>query len=100
MHSSADQTTSQAPLDSAIAAEFFSRSALYAAINLAHILKLKVVAEGVETEAQHYFLNTVHQCDQFQGYLFSRPLPLEAFEQLRAEVAAKQRKAQGVRSAI
>ena len=51
-----------------------------AIINLAHTLKLKVVAEGVETEAQHYFLNTVHRCDQFQGYLFSHPLPVGEFE--------------------
>ena len=53
-----------------------------AAISLAHGLKLKVVAEGVETEAQRYFLNTVHHCDFMQGYLFSRPLPLEEFEAL------------------
>jgi EAL domain-containing protein (putative c-di-GMP-specific phosphodiesterase class I) len=51
-----------------------------ATINLAHSLKLKVVAEGVETEAQRYFLSTVHHCDFMQGYLFGRPLPLEEFE--------------------
>jgi len=51
-----------------------------AIISLAHSLKLKVVAEGVETAAQSYFLNTVHHCDIIQGYLFSRPLPLEDFE--------------------
>jgi EAL domain-containing protein (putative c-di-GMP-specific phosphodiesterase class I) len=38
------------------------------------------VAEGVETKAQCYFLNTVHRCDFIQGYLYSQPLPLEAFE--------------------
>lgn len=53
-----------------------------ATISLAHSLKLKVVAEGVETEAQRYFLNMVHHCDFIQGYLFSRPLPLEEFEAL------------------
>lgn len=51
-----------------------------ATISLAHSLKLKVVAEGVETEAQRYFLSTVHPCDLMQGYLFGRPLPLDAFE--------------------
>ncbi|MDO8285369.1 MAG: EAL domain-containing protein [Rhodoferax sp.] len=53
-----------------------------ATISLAHSLKLKVVAEGVETEAQRYFLSTVHRCDLIQGYLFSRPLPLAEFESL------------------
>jgi EAL domain-containing protein (putative c-di-GMP-specific phosphodiesterase class I) len=39
-----------------------------------------VVAEGVETNAQRYFLSTVHRCDFLQGYLISRPLSLENFE--------------------
>jgi diguanylate cyclase (GGDEF)-like protein/PAS domain S-box-containing protein len=43
-------------------------------INLAHTLKLKVVAEGVETEEQYTFLRH-YACDLMQGYLFSRPLP-------------------------
>ncbi|AXS80024.1 EAL domain-containing protein [Dechloromonas sp. HYN0024] len=53
-----------------------------ATISMAHNLRLKVVAEGVETEAQRYLLNTVHHCDFLQGYLFSRPLPLDDFEAL------------------
>jgi diguanylate cyclase (GGDEF)-like protein/PAS domain S-box-containing protein len=53
-----------------------------ATINLAHSLRLKVVAEGVETQAQLYFLSTVHRCDFLQGYLFSRPLPVAEFEKL------------------
>ncbi len=49
-----------------------------ATIGLAHSLKLKVVAEGVETEAQRHFLHTVHGCDLLQGHWFSRALPLGA----------------------
>jgi len=45
-----------------------------ATLALAHNLGLKVVAEGVETEAQRAFL-VDHECDLLQGYLFSKPLP-------------------------
>ncbi|MEW6512920.1 MAG: EAL domain-containing protein [Pseudomonadota bacterium] len=51
-----------------------------ATISLAHSMRYKVVAEGVETPAQRHFLTVVHHCDYMQGYLFSRPLPLEGFE--------------------
>ena len=51
-------------------------------IGLARNLKLKVVAEGVESEAEAYFLGAVHRCDMLQGYLFSRPVPRSAFEDL------------------
>jgi diguanylate cyclase (GGDEF)-like protein/PAS domain S-box-containing protein len=44
-----------------------------AIINLAHTLKFKVVAEGVETEEQLRFLRS-HGCDEMQGYYFARPL--------------------------
>jgi diguanylate cyclase (GGDEF)-like protein/PAS domain S-box-containing protein len=44
-------------------------------------LRLQVLAEGVETEAQYAFLNA-RGCDQFQGYLFGQALPLEEFERL------------------
>jgi EAL domain-containing protein (putative c-di-GMP-specific phosphodiesterase class I) len=48
-------------------------------INLAHSLKLKVVAEGVETEEQSRLLRLL-SCDEMQGFLFSKPVPTEIFE--------------------
>ena len=48
-----------------------------AIITLAHSLKLKVIAEGVETEAQLNFLRA-HGCDEMQGYYFSPALGVEA----------------------
>jgi diguanylate cyclase (GGDEF)-like protein/PAS domain S-box-containing protein len=54
--------------------------ALVAAIvSLAHSLKLKVVAEGVESEAQAELLRGLG-CEEMQGFLFSQPLPGELFE--------------------
>jgi EAL domain-containing protein (putative c-di-GMP-specific phosphodiesterase class I) len=48
-------------------------------IRLAHSLSLKVVAEGVETDAQSSLLRLL-KCDEMQGYLFCRPVPGEDFE--------------------
>jgi len=48
-------------------------------INLAHSLKLKVVAEGVETDEQLRLLRLL-SCNEMQGYLFSKPVPSEIFE--------------------
>jgi diguanylate cyclase (GGDEF)-like protein/PAS domain S-box-containing protein len=48
-------------------------------INLAHALKLKVVAEGVETKEQSRLLRLLG-CDEMQGYLFSKPMPVGLFE--------------------
>lgn len=48
-------------------------------IQLAHALKLKVVAEGVETEEQSSLLRLLN-CDEMQGFLFSKPLPADDFE--------------------
>ena len=57
---------------------------IVAIISLAHNLKLKVVAEGVETEAQLRFLRS-HGCDEMQGYYFARPQSLEDSTRLLAE---------------
>jgi len=48
-------------------------------IDLAHNLGFKVVAEGVETREQLEFLKE-NGCDQYQGYLFYKPLPFEDFK--------------------
>lgn len=48
-------------------------------IAMAHHLHLEVAAEGVETEAQYFFLRKI-QCDTFQGFYFSRPLPADQME--------------------
>ena len=54
-----------------------------AVIAMAHNLKLKVVAEGIETAEQLAFLRR-HRCDVGQGYLFDRPIPgSELMEKLR-----------------
>ncbi len=48
-------------------------------VALAHSLRLEVVAEGVETEAQLHFLRE-QSCDLLQGYYLSKPVPAEQFE--------------------
>jgi len=55
-----------------------------AIITLAHNLRLKVVAEGVESEEQLKFLHLL-RCDEIQGYLFSKPLPADDFKRLLSE---------------
>jgi diguanylate cyclase (GGDEF)-like protein len=50
-----------------------------AVISLGHKLNLRVIAEGVETEQQRDFLHA-NECDEMQGYLFSRPVPADEIE--------------------
>ncbi|WP_432821579.1 putative bifunctional diguanylate cyclase/phosphodiesterase [Trichloromonas sp.] len=56
-------------------------SIVSAVISLAHNLSLEVVAEGVETPAQLEFLRS-QQCDRFQGFLMSPPVPAENIRQM------------------
>ncbi|UVE17778.1 EAL domain-containing protein [Pseudomonas sp. LS44] len=58
-----------------------------AIIAMAHSLELKVVAEGVETQAQMDFLKA-QGCDEIQGFLISRPVEAPVFAQLLREQAA------------
>jgi diguanylate cyclase len=57
-----------------------------AIIGLAHNLRLRVVAEGVETDQQLEFLRTLDS-DEYQGYLCSRPLPAVEFERFLRQPA-------------
>jgi EAL domain-containing protein (putative c-di-GMP-specific phosphodiesterase class I) len=59
--------------------ESFSLALVSTIINLAHSLRLKVVAEGVETEEQARLLRLL-SCDEMQGFLSSEPLSKEIFE--------------------
>jgi diguanylate cyclase (GGDEF)-like protein/PAS domain S-box-containing protein len=65
-----------------------------AVISMGRSLKLRVVAEGVETEAELAFLQA-HRCDEAQGYYFSRPVDSEQFARLLE--LADQKPSQGVR---
>jgi len=48
---------------------------------MARSLKLRVIAEGVETAEEAAFLRS-HQCEEAQGYFFSRPVPADQFATL------------------
>jgi diguanylate cyclase len=56
-----------------------ARSIAKAIVQMAHTLGLRVVAEGVETEAQRDLLVGMG-CDELQGYLFARPMTAQALE--------------------
>jgi diguanylate cyclase (GGDEF)-like protein len=72
---------------SEITARSDDASIVGAIVSLAHNLRLKVVAEGVETVAQLDLLKTLG-CDQYQGYQFSPPLPAAEFETLMRGIYA------------
>ncbi|PIE54604.1 MAG: hypothetical protein CSA35_05395 [Dethiosulfovibrio peptidovorans] len=57
------------------------RAIAEAVVNLGHALGKEVVAEGVDSVAQWSYLKTLG-CDVLQGFLFSRPIPPDAFEAL------------------
>jgi diguanylate cyclase (GGDEF)-like protein/PAS domain S-box-containing protein len=56
-------------------------SIVTAVISMGRSLKLRVIAEGVETEEELAFLQA-HHCDEAQGYFFSRPVPPQQFAKL------------------
>jgi diguanylate cyclase (GGDEF)-like protein len=64
-----------------VTADHDDAALVMAIITLAHNLRLKVIAEGVETEEQLRFLYLQH-CEEFQGSLFSKPLPAKGLESL------------------
>mgnify|MGYP002387015237 CR=1 FL=1 len=64
-------------------------SIVAAVIDMGKKMGLKVIAEGVETEEQMKFLQSM-KCDFMQGYYFSKPLPPAEFEALLTrEIAAR-----------
>ncbi len=60
-------------------------------ITLARSLKRKVVAEGVETEEQLEILRSL-DCDEMQGYLFSKPVPADEAGKLLMENIPRQKR--------
>jgi diguanylate cyclase (GGDEF)-like protein/PAS domain S-box-containing protein len=59
----------------------YDTSIVTAVISMGRSLKLRVIAEGVETQEELAFLKA-HQCDEAQGYYFSRPVPASQFANL------------------
>ncbi|MGO0881536.1 EAL domain-containing protein [Clostridioides difficile] len=57
------------------------RDIIISIIDLAKKLNMTTVAEGIETNFQKNFLREIN-CDMLQGYVFSKPLPIKAFEKL------------------
>lgn len=53
-------------------------------VELAKRLKVKTVAEGIEEPEQLEYLRSIH-CDEVQGYIYSRPLPISEFEHFEPE---------------
>ena len=81
----------------AIPGDSDSEAIAQAIIAMAGAMKLKVVAEGIETEAQRAFL-AERGCQEGQGYLFSKPLPPTQFARLIAEGSVSNGNASGKRT--
>ncbi len=64
-----------------IAGDPDDRTIISAVTAMAHKMRLRVIAEGVETQEQFSFLRFAG-CDEVQGFLFSRPMPAENFSEL------------------
>ncbi|MBX9660902.1 MAG: EAL domain-containing protein, partial [Nitrospiraceae bacterium] len=71
-----------------LASESEQAAIAIAIIAMAHGLKLRVLAEGVETQPQLDILRD-QGCDAIQGYFFSHPLPADRVEQLIRDLRAK-----------
>ena len=63
-----------------------------AIVTLAHNLRLRVVAEGVETAEQLKFLHLL-RCDEWQGYLCSKPVPATTFREFLLKTKENQKRA-------
>ena len=68
--------------------KMLNNSILSDVINMAHRLRLEVVAEGVETRAQKQRLQAVG-CDIIQGYFFAKPMPRADYEKMLSEQSCK-----------
>jgi diguanylate cyclase (GGDEF)-like protein/PAS domain S-box-containing protein len=66
-----------------------SNAVARAIISLGQNLNLRVIAEGVETDAQAAFLRENH-CDEMQGYLFSKPVPAAGIATLLAQLDGRE----------
>ena len=63
------------------------RAVVESVVRMAHALDLTTVAEGIELPEQVDFLRAIG-CDAVQGYVFSRPVPLDDFEEQEGRFAA------------
>lgn len=83
-----------------ITVDFNTEAIIKAIVAMAHTLKIKVIAEGVETKEQLLFLMSI-MCSEAQGYFFSQPVPEEKFiELLKNERAALLQIKQSVKNNI
>ena len=71
-----------------IVTDSHDRSIVRTIIAMAQSLYLNVIAEGVETEEQRALLLS-NGCKRYQGYLFSKPVPIEQFEAVLKQITTK-----------